>query len=305
MALIIYLIKIGEFKIEWSHAFAWVPRLKEMIRFGFYTWFNNSMRMIVKTADVLMLGAMDLRYAGIYGLGSLIGNIVQVPSQSLRQIAAPLISRHFDDNNIKEIGVLYSKTCMVQLIAGLFLYLGIVLNLESLFTIWRSEFADAKIVIILLGGARLVAGSTGMNGRIIVESRYFRMNFVFNLIMGVMVIGTNAWLIPKYQIFGAALASAITITTISAMKVLFVYSKFGLQPFNGKTLVALGVGAVAFLIPYFIPHSGMMVLDVAIKSLLFAALYIFMMMQLRLSQEINGMVLNGIKKVKVLLRMEG
>jgi len=298
MALIIYLFKEGEFKIVWKHAFDWVSKIREMLRFGMYTWFNNSTRMIVKTADVLMLGSYDLKYAGIYGIGSLIGNIVQVPSQSLRQIAAPLISRHFEEDNIAEIGNLYRKTCMIQLISGLFIYLGIILNLDTLFTIWRPEFAPAKMVIVLLGSARLVAGSTGLNGRIIVESKYFRMNFIFNLLMGIMVIATNAWLIPKYQIFGAATASALTITVISALKVLFVYSKFGLQPFDYKTLITLGLGAVAFFAAYFIPATDIFIVDIAVKSIVFSAIYIPLMVRFKLSDGINEMVFGALGKAK-------
>lgn len=296
-----YLIKIGEFKIEWNHAFEWWGRFREMLRFGVYTWFNNSARIIVKTADVLMLGAYDLKFAGVYGIGSLIGNIVQVPSQSLRQIAAPLISRHFEEDNIAEIGNLYRKTCMIQLISGLFIYLLIILNLDTLFTIWRPEFAPAKMVVVLLGSARLVAGSTGLNGRIIVESKYFRMNFFFNLLMGVMVIGTNAWLIPQYQIFGAAVASALTITVVSAIKVWFVYAKFGLQPFDYRTFITLGLGAVAFAISYFIPATDIFFLDLFIKTSVFTAIYIPLMVRFKLSQGINDMVYGGIKKVRSIL----
>lgn len=298
LLLVGYLLRIREFKIEWNHALEWWPRFREMRRFGLYTWFNNSTRMIVKTADVLMLGALNLKYAGIYGIGSLVGNVVQIPSQSLRQIAAPLISRHFEEDNIAEIGNLYRKVCVVQLISGLFIYLMIILNLDTLFTIWRPEFAPAKMVIVLLGSARLVAGSTGLNGRIIVESKYFRMNFVFNLLMGVMVIATNAWLIPKYQIFGAAMASALTIVVISAIKVLFVYVKFGLQPFDSKTLVTLVLGAVAFIIPYFIPATDIFLLDLGIKTSVFAAIYVPLMVRFELSEEINNMVYGVLKKLK-------
>ncbi|MBI1184018.1 hypothetical protein GC194_07095, partial [bacterium] len=81
IALVIYLIRLGEFQIKWHGGFEWMSRLKEMIEFGLFTWFNNTMQIIVKTADVLMLATFDLKKAGIYGLGSLIGNFVQVPSQ--------------------------------------------------------------------------------------------------------------------------------------------------------------------------------------------------------------------------------
>lgn len=302
--LIIYLIRLGEFHIQIKGGFEWIGRIKEMVVFGMYTWFNNFMQVLVKTADSLMLSYFTgLASAGIYGLGALIGNFVQVPSQSLRQIAAPLVSRYFEEGNMKEIGDLYAKTCMVQLISGLFLYLAILVNLDVLFTIWRPEFASGKIVIIYLGAARLIAGSTGLNGRIIVESKYFRWNFYFNLVMGVLVIVSNYLLIPPYGIMGASLASALTILVISGLKVLFVYNRFGLQPFSLKTLVAIGIGLLAFFTANYIPQTDIFALDIAIRSTLFTAIYIPLMLKANLSQGVNDMVANGILKARKILKL--
>lgn len=301
--LIIYLIKLDEFQLKLTGGFAWIGRLKEMIVFGLYTWFNNAMQRLVKTADALMLSYFTgLGAAGIYGLGALIGNIVQVPSQSLRQIAAPLISRHFEENNIAEIGKLYAKTCMVQLVSGLFIYLVILVNLDVIFTIWRPEFAAGKAVIIYLGAARLVAGSTGLNGRIIVESKYFRWNFYFNMIMGVLAITTNLLLIPKYGILGASIASSLTIVTVSALKVLFVYVKFGLQPFSSKTLIALGIGLLAYFAGAYLPMTDVFFADIVLKSLVFCLLFVPLVIKANISEEVNDLVYNGFKKARNLLK---
>ena len=295
--LIIYLIKIGEWRMKFSHFFAWTSRFGEMIRFGFYTWFNNSMRMIVKTADILMLGVIDLKYAAVYGIGSMIGNIIQVPSQSLRQIGAPLIASYFKEDKLGEIRKLYRKTCMLQLIAGLFIYLLVVLNLDPLFMIWRSEFAEGKIVIVLLGAARLLAGSTGMNGRIITESAYFKSNFIFNLILGITVITSNWILIPMYQIKGAAIASAFSIVLVSGLRVAFVYYKFGWQPFSRRSLFAAVIALGMFAIVYSIPTLPWVLVDVAIKSLLFCLPFVFILAKLRLSPEFNGLLMDLRKKI--------
>jgi O-antigen/teichoic acid export membrane protein len=299
IVLVFYLIKLKQFKITISRQFSWFSQLKEMVVFGLYTWFNNAMQILVKTADVLMLGAVSgLASAGIYGIGALVGNIVQVPSQSLRQIGAPLISKYFNENNLKEIGDLYRKTCMIQLIAGLFIYLLIVVNLDPLFTIWRKEFEAGKYVIIFLGFARLVSGSTGLNGRIIVESQYFRWNFYFNLILGLLVVTSNYLLIPKYGILGASLASALSIVTTSLLKVLFVYIKFGLQPFSIKSIYAVIIAIGAYFIAYVIPLTNIFILDLILKSTAFSAVFIPLVLKSKLSMGLNEMAYNGINKLR-------
>ncbi|MBI1185089.1 hypothetical protein GC194_12510, partial [bacterium] len=206
------------------------------------------------------------------------------------QIAAPLVSRYFEENNMKEIGDLYRKTCMVQLISGLFLYLLILANLDVLFTIWRPEFASAKVVIVYLGAARLIAGSTGLNGRIIIESKYFRLNFISNLLMGALAIITNMIFIPMYGIPGAAFASALTILIVSGIKVWFVWRKFGLQPFEMKTLAALAIGAVAFVAANYLPQTGLFFADIALRSIVFSIIYIPLMLKFNLSAGINDIV---------------
>ncbi|MFY0673646.1 MAG: polysaccharide biosynthesis C-terminal domain-containing protein [Bacteroidia bacterium] len=300
--LIFYLVKLGQFKIYFSKQYEWVSKIKEMTVFGLFTWFNNAMQILVKTADVLMLGAASgLASAGIYGIGALVGNIVQVPSQSLRQIGAPLISRYFKENNLNEVGNLYRKTCMIQLIAGLFIYLLILVNMDALFTIWRKEFEVGKTVIIYLGLARLVSGSTGLNGRIIVESKYFRWNFYFNLILGILVVTSNYILIPKYGILGASLASALSIVSTSMLKVLFVYIKFGLQPFSSKSILAILIGLGAFGAAYFVPLTNIFVADILLKTSIFCVIFIPLVIRSKLSTDANEMVYNGVKKIRKIL----
>jgi O-antigen/teichoic acid export membrane protein len=291
VVLVAYLVRLGEFRL-WvpGEGFAWTAQWREMLVFGMYSWFNNAMQIITKTVDVLMLGAYDLKKAGIYGLGSLIGNFVQVPSQSLRQIAAPLISRYFEENNLKAIGDLYRRSCMVQLVSGLFLYLAIVVNLDVLFTLWRSEFEAARTVIVYLGASRLIAGSTGLNGRIIVESRYFRVNFYANLLLGGLAALLNWLLIPRYGIPGAAVASSLAILLVSAFKVVFVYARFGLQPFETRTAWALGVGGLAYAAAAFLPLSGLFVVDLAVRTGVFALVFVPLALRLRLSDNLNQMV---------------
>ncbi|MGB0430387.1 MAG: hypothetical protein ACPGLV_07925 [Bacteroidia bacterium] len=301
LVLVIYLIKMGQFHFSFKVEFKWLARLKEMFVFGLFTWFNNAMQILVKTADVFMLGAISgFSSAGIYGLGSLIGSIVQVPSQSLRQIGAPLISRYFEEDNMLEIGNLYKKTCMVQLVTGLFLYLLILVNLDVIFTIWRPEFASGKIVIVYLGAAQLIGGSTGMNGRIIVESKYFRWNFYFNLMLGVFAVLSNYLLIPQFGIKGAALASGGTIVTVSLLKVLFVYAKFNLQPFSAKTLVGIAIGLIAFFAVNYIPFTQIFVLDILIRSILFSIIFIPLIIRSNISPGVNELYFGFLKKLKIL-----
>lgn len=302
LVLMFYLFRLGEWHVSVNTNFLQFPKLKEMLTFGFYTLFNASMNMIVRTADLVMLtyfsvSLSGLTAAGIYNFGMLIANVISVPSISLRQIAAPIIADAFKNNDLTSIEEIYKKTCITQLVAGLFAFSLVFLNLHSVFSMLKPAYAACEYVVYFIGIARLFEMASGLNNRIIMESKYYKSTVSFNVLLLVVVVISNLVFIPLFEINGAAFASAISILIITLAKIIYVNRKFGFNPYDWGTLKAVLITIVGILAIYFIPKTGNIIIDIGYRSILFTAFFGVFILWFKVSVDVNNLADMLFKKV--------
>lgn len=295
LVLMVYLHQLGEVYLGWKGPFRKFARFAEMTRFGLYTMFNASMNVVIKMTDLLMLTALafsmsGLAAAGIYNLGMLVANVIWVPGQSVRQIAAPIIADAFKNHDLKKIERIDQKTSMTLLVAGLCFYGIIAINIESVLGVMREKYILAENVVYLVGIARVVELASGMNNRIIMESQYYKLNLWFNGVMLLLVAVTNYFFIPLWEITGAALATTLSVCAMVVSKIIFVKIKFGFKPYGPKTLYAVLMAAGAILLVYILPKSGSWVIDIGYRTSLFLALFGPMVYFSKISPDVNEFI---------------
>jgi len=106
----------------------------------------------------------------------------------------------------------------------------------------------------------------------------------------IIAIVTNYLFIPKYGIEGAALATLISLVLFNSLKFLFIWIKFGLQPFSTKWLAVLGLAGVSYLAVSAIPFVQHWTLDIAVRGLVITALFLVPVLWFNLSPDINDVV---------------
>lgn len=111
----------------------------------------------------------------------------------------------------------------------------------------------------------------------------------------------NAILIPVYGLTGAAIATASSIGIYNIIKMIYVWAKFGMQPFAWKTLGVIALGISVLYISTFLPQLSNIYFDVIIRSLLMAVLYMGSVWVFNLSEEINSVIKGVVKRIKKLM----
>jgi len=166
--------------------------------------------------------------------------------------AYPLVSLSLSQDKTDDLKKLYRQTSINQLILGGALFILIWINIDDLFSLMPDNFAPGKWVVFYIGLSKLFILSTGISGPIIVLSKYYRTNLVFNIILLILTLITNYFLIIEFGITGAAMGTSITFGIFNLIKFLYVKSKFGIQPFTMssiKTVLILTavIGAFSFI----------------------------------------------------------
>ena len=83
-----------------------------------------------------MIGSMiGLSIVGAYSLYLFIATVISIPMRAFSKIAIPIIANSWKENDIKQINDIYKRTSLIQMILGMLLYIGVIINKHNLFII--------------------------------------------------------------------------------------------------------------------------------------------------------------------------
>jgi O-antigen/teichoic acid export membrane protein len=300
-----YIKNLKKLYINPATSFENKPLLKEMLIFGLFIFLGGAWGLVASKIDVIMLSSMaNLGSTGIYSISFFIGTIIEIPRRVISQISTPLVSQAWKNNDTKAIQDLYSKTSLNLLIAGLLLFLLVWCNIDSIFSIIPNseEYKLGKYVVLMIALCRLTDMATGINTEIILNSSYYKFNFLLIFINAFIMIGGNYWLISLYGINGAAMSTLFSFILFNAVKSIFVYRKFKMQPFTINTVLILLFGIMAFIGAFFIPDFPMgsltPFLTIAVKSIIILTIFLGLIFYFKISEDINNLIYSIFKKLK-------
>lgn len=279
---------------------------KEMLIFSLLVFFVGAFSYVATRVDVLFLSSINgLAYTGIYSIAFFIGTVIEIPRRSISQISSPLISTSWKNNDLNQIGILYKKSSLNQLIIGLFLFLMIWCNVDFILGILpNSEIYKAgKYVILFIGLSRLIDMGMGLNMEIIANSPYYKFNFILAVFSGVMVIFTNYFLIHKYGMNGAALSTFLNFGILNLIRFIYIKFKLNIQPFSKSSLTLLILGIVCYFVVSYIPDFGNsffdLLLNIAIRSLVILLVFIGPVFYFKVSEDFNNIILKGLSSIGI------
>ena len=278
---------------------------KKILKYSAAVFTTGIAGAMLSNIDIIMIGAIapaiagldGMELAGIYGRMAFMAILILIPLRSVLNIAVPMVSKAWEKNDMDELQAIYSKSSLTLTILGMFTFIGIWVNIDSVFLILPEGFEIGKSAFLFLGIANLLHTGLGVNGSIISNSPYYWINGFGVPILAAMVIMTNIIFIPKYGIIGAAMATAGSRFVFSFVAYFFLLLKYRMQPFTWRNFYVIGIGlAIIFLIDL-MPNQGSLILDVLIRSVVVLILFIPAIIVPKISAEINEMTGNVLKRI--------
>lgn len=292
--LILFVALASEGRLGFGFSFSLEPALRrEIIRFSLLSFAGTAGMIVIGKVDSLMVaGLLGLAPVAIYTTSFYMATVIEIPKRAMTQVATPLISRGFEKNDMVEISAIYRKTALNQFIIGTLLLVGVAANLDSIFYFMpKGEIYSAgKWVVLIVGAGKLVDMLFGPSSEIIVYSRYYAFNIVVIVVLAAMIVTANNLLIPLYGINGAAAAAALTMVVFNAIKFIFIWWKLGLQPFSGKFLTVLSIGAVTWTASLLLPRMDQVLVDMVVRSAMMTVIFGGLILGLKVSEEVNAIV---------------
>jgi O-antigen/teichoic acid export membrane protein len=265
--------------------------LKEIISFGLFVLVGGASIMIVTRLDMMMIGSLlDLEQVAFYTVAFFIGNAIKVPGKSIATISTPLLAKAWENQNMKEIQILYAKSSINQLIIGGVFFLCVWINIDDIFSLLPLKFQGGKWVVFYIGLSQLFNIASGVNGAIIVNSKYYKYDLYTNILLVGITIASNLILIPKYGIDGAAMASAISVLIFNLIRLVLIKVKMNMHPFSLNSLKTIIVLFVIYYLHQYLPKSTIVLIDIFWKSSITIMIYIPLVLWLNLSEDMTAII---------------
>jgi len=291
--LIIYLARKGVLNISLKRSYFNSAIIKRMLTFTLFTFLAASGMLIIGKVDSLMVtGMLGLKATAIYTTAFYIAVLIELPKRAISQIGMPIISNAFQNNNLSDVNEIYRKSAINNLIIGVIIFIGIWINLDSIFSlIPRSEiYSLGSMVVLIVGAGKLIDMAAGLNGEILVMSKYYKVNVYLIIGLAFFTILANYLLIPVYGLNGAAIGSAFALLFFNLSKFLFLYRKLKLQPFSANTIKVVILGAVTVLLGFWLPQLDNIYYDIFYRSAIVSVAYVMGVYFLNVSLDINQQI---------------
>jgi O-antigen/teichoic acid export membrane protein len=247
-------------------------------------------------APLILSHSKGLNNVAYHTIANYISQLILVPQRSISAIGLPVLALAWKNKDMDKIEEVYTKSSLLQLIYSLFIFLAVVINIDSIFVLLPPSYSAGKYVVIYLGIARVVDMGTGLNSQLLSTSRVWRFDLYSSFVFLALSLPLNYYLIEQYGLTGSGYAELISVFVFNLIRFLFIWRKFGLQPFTMNSLKVVGVALVAYFACVWIPLHVHPLVDIAVKGTVFAIIFGGLILALRVSGDINSTVSEAINK---------
>ncbi|MBT7481134.1 MAG: flippase [Flavobacteriales bacterium] len=205
---------------------------ENLLKISIPLMFAQSVQFIMAWTDKLMLGSMSTsEEVGIYHTAFKLSMFAAVALMSINSIASPKFAEMYAKNDMKGLRKIVRQSTKMIFWTSVPLVIIFFMFPEFLLGLFGKEFKVGVNAFILLSCGKLFSSFSGSVGNILQMTGNQNILAKILLFAAILNIVLNLYLIPKYGIDGAALASVISIVVWNSGMILAVKKKLGFYTF--------------------------------------------------------------------------
>ncbi|WP_406944934.1 oligosaccharide flippase family protein [Halobacillus sp. SY10] len=210
-----------------------VSNFKEVLKFSAPLILIGGMNFVITKSDVLMIGYyLNSQDVGVYSIAVKIGTLSSFILVAFNTMFAPVITRLYSNKEIKEIKGLYTTITKWSLLGNLIIFSIIISFSQEIMILFGDEFLIGSTALILVAIGQLVNSAVGPASYINTMTGKPLFELYISIVTACLNILLNVTLIPIYGIEGAAIASLLAIALSNLIKLILVYGRLKIHPYN-------------------------------------------------------------------------
>lgn len=300
--LVFYVLKQFPITIvgDTSNVFTTLSK-KEYFRYSFYTFLGSFGSFLAFRIDGLMIPEfLTFEANGAYRNAVNFATAMAIPATGLFTIYAPQVSALIKNSEWNTLQMKYSETAKLLFFIGAVILGCVLVAAEPFFSLMPTseKLLPLLPVIYILGTNVLFNMATGFNSEIISYSKYYKFNIIAVFVLVFLNVGLNYYFLTQtdFGIIGVAIASLISMTLFNLSKLVFIYSKFKILPFNFDYVKLIIVVSVLALVTYLLPDFFYGFFNAILKCICFILSSVFIVYRLQLLPLLNFWIDKILKK---------
>lgn len=309
LVLLIYMKQNGLLVFNTKISLTSKKYFTSIVTYGISIYVVLVVEILAQSIQVLTISHVHgIGNTAVYTVSSYIAQIIQIPQRSIGVIALPIIAKSWVENDFENINTVYKKSSLNLTVFGVFLFLIINVNMESIFHIVGQGYRDGIHVCMLMSFAYIIDLSYGLNNEIISTSKYWRFNSMTHIFLLFLLIPTNYFFIKQFGIIGAAYSLILSLLIYNTWRMLFLYKKHKLFPFSKINLIIIVYGIGLLLLIRYIFSKFTFEGDntpiiyhflfIMVKSIVILIFYLLPIYFFKISEDFNVMVDSILRKIK-------
>lgn len=262
---------------------------RQIVLFSLFVFSGQVLNIVARTVDTIVISSQSvngLADTAVFTIATYLVSMMDVPMRGMSGIASTIIAYSWKDKNMQKIEEIYQKTALNLTIAGLGIFCILLLNKQNAVSYLGSKYAYLPNLLLILGSAKMIDLAAGLNAQILLSSKYWRIDFISNMLLVILSIPLNVVLVKQYNLLGAAYATIIAVSIYNTARFIAIWYLFKLQPLSKNNFITIIFAAIAFLIAYIVPKNDNYFADAFIRTASFSILYLFFILKFKVSADI-------------------
>lgn len=287
--------RLGDFSLK-PNPYFWNSEFrKEFFTFAGFSMVTGLSSIVITKLDILMVyDYLGLSNSGIYNTSILFGSVMTMSYLINLKASTAIVLDAMAAKDYPKVQQIFNKSSVTQMLFGTLLLSLVWVNVDTLFSFIKPEYAAGKYVLLIIGLAKLYDLASGINTLILSYSKYYKLDSLLVLTFIGLLFLLNHLLIPRFGLNGAAIAALIATAYYNSLRNYLIWRFFKIHPYSWKLLYILAFGILLVLIGQFLPNLGssvfMRLLSLSYKCTLLGGLYLLFIYKSNFSKEINELI---------------
>ena len=303
MLCILYLSRIRKLRLKTLNNFPSEMLRKSFVRYTFFAVLSVVGTMLAGRMDLIMLAihpeGQGLTSAGVYTIGFFMVSIIEIPTRAIIGLATARFALLMKEKKKAEIQTLLEQVNRYQLLSSMLIYLAIYASIDSILTLMPSaeQYTGVADVFLILGLAKLVEVSFTSSHPIVNNSPYYHYSLYYTLWTVCAAFLANYYLIPLWDVQGAAVATALTNIVGYAFLQIVVIGKMKFNPCSWRMLRVVLMGGIVFVLLPYLPHYNQALINIIVSSSCSLTLALGLIWVLKLAPEAESQLIKSLRRL--------